>query len=91
MLQTGIMLAQHPLQLTSSAVSAVMDHLRPSLLDPGVSGAVFRNIQLQCCPAWKELQNHGGILQFCHSPVSGLLELVLVKANFQFGFKFVDK
>ena len=31
-----------PLQLTSSAVSAVMDHLRPSLLDPGVSGAVFR-------------------------------------------------
>ena len=30
------------LQLTSSAVSAVMDHLRPSLLDPGVSGGVFR-------------------------------------------------
>lgn len=30
-----------PLQLTSSDVSAVMDQLRPSLLDPGVSGGVL--------------------------------------------------
>lgn len=31
-----------PLQLTSRDVSAVMDQLRTSLLDPGVSGGVFR-------------------------------------------------
>ena len=30
-----------PLQLNSSDVSAVMDQLRPSLLDPGVSGGVL--------------------------------------------------